>query len=199
MVHGKTKRRLIASLVLLAILLVVIGIVAIVQAMNSHKDPYAQSSQTNTSTNAPASSQSTNQTNNSAQNNTTPTTTQPPAPDPSTVSTIDIPPMGITVSYIKGVGAFSYQVQRTGDNRQYVAFSSDALIGTKCTDDTGNFASILESPNDNEKSTVSQTITVDGTTYGLSIASATCTSNADLLAKYQSAFTNAFSLLKKMN
>ncbi len=118
--------------------------------------------------------------------------------DPATLSTLDIPQAGISVSYVKGVGPFEYEVRRSIDGRTYVALMNSDLIGTKCSDDDGTFVSILESPNDSEKATVAKSVTVDGVEYGLSVASPTCTSAPDLLTRYQSAFIVPFSLLKTL-
>lgn len=117
--------------------------------------------------------------------------------DPATISTIDIAPMGITVSYVKGVGGFEYSVKRTADGTNYVDFSSPDLVGTKCTNDTGVIVSIIQSPSSTDSSTISKTVTVDGVKYGLSLSGTSCTANVDLLKKYQASFSNAFSLLKK--
>lgn len=119
--------------------------------------------------------------------------------DPTTLATVDIEPANIKVSYIKGAGGFEYEVLRSKDGRKYVELRSPDLIGTKCEDDNGVFVSILESPNDSESATVSKRVTVDGTEYGLSVASATCTSKPEALAKYQDSFTKAFKLLQKLN
>ncbi len=118
--------------------------------------------------------------------------------DPATIGSIDIPPAGLVVSYIKGVGGFEYEVLRATDGRKYLELRNGDLVGTKCNDDAGVFVSILESPNESEKGSVSKTITVDGTEYGLSVASPTCTNDTQLLEKYQDAFVKPFTLLKKL-
>lgn len=138
----------------------------------------------------------------------TPATDQPaeapvtPAPestvDPAQVATVDIVPMTIVVPYVKGVGGFDYEVLRTASGTKYVQFSSSKLVGTKCTDDIGQFASIIEKPSADEATTLAKTTTIDGVQYGLSLADATCTSDADSLKQYQTSFSDAFSLLKKM-
>lgn len=200
MVRSKKKRTLIIVIIVLAVLLVAIGTIAIINGMKGkEKDPFVQKEQSTSSTSDKNNSNnSPTPTNNDTSKNTdTSKDSDAAALDPSTLATITIDPMNITVSYIKGAGGFSYEVNRTADGRRYVDFSSDALVGTKCTDDTGIFVSILQSPNENEKATVSKTTVVDGTTYGLSIASNTCTSDSAALKKYQDAFSQAFSLLKK--
>lgn len=115
---------------------------------------------------------------------------------PEDVSTIDIEPMDITVSYLKGVGGFSFEVLRSASGTQYVEFRNESLAGTKCTDDQGVFAAIIESPSASEQETVDKTTDVDGTTYGLSLSADTCTGDPTLLAEYQEAFSAPFSLLK---
>lgn len=119
--------------------------------------------------------------------------------DPDTVGVIDIEPAGISVSYIKGVGGFQYQVLRSSDGRKYVELKNESLIGTKCENDTGVFASIVEAPNESEKTTVSKTTSVDDVEYGLSVASPTCTNDQELLERYQEAFVKPFTLLKKVD
>ena len=120
-----------------------------------------------------------------------------PAPqlDPSTVSTVDIEPLGITVSYVKGVPGFSFIVLRTQDGTEYVEFRNDDLAGTICTDDEGAFASIIVGPSEQDVATLAQTVTVDETVYGLSLPSDDCTDNTELFEQYQQSFTDAFSLL----
>lgn len=119
--------------------------------------------------------------------------------DPASLNTIEITPAGLTVSYLRGVGGFKYEVLRSNDGRKFIEFRNAELIGTKCEDDTGVFVSILESPNSSEQSTVAKSVDVEGVTYGLSVASVTCTSDSELLTKYQDAFVKPFSLLKKLN
>lgn len=117
--------------------------------------------------------------------------------DPSTVATIDIESMGITVAYVKGVGGFEYEIIRTSGGTRYAEFRNADLIGTKCTNDQGAFASIIENPTATEDATISKRVTLGEVSYGLSLAGTNCTGNADLLARYQKSFSDAFSLLKK--
>ena len=106
--------------------------------------------------------------------------------------------MHITVSYVKGVGGFSYEVLRTQKGTTYVEFRSDDLISTKCTDDTGAFAAIIQNPTSTEDtSIISQKVMVGGVLYGLSLSGANCTGQPDMLQKYQNSFSDAFSLLKE--
>lgn len=115
--------------------------------------------------------------------------------DPATVSTVDIEPLGITVSYVKGIAGFEFYVQRTAEGTRYVEFRAPELAGTKCTGDVGVFASIVESPTKQDGATISQEVQVNQKTYGLSLPDTTCTANAELLARYQASFRDAFSLL----
>lgn len=202
MAHKKGRKKLYTALIVLAILLAVIGVIALVKAMsnNGKSDPYKQTT-TQESSNNPSPSKPSTSTNDGDKNSATTnnqSSSSAASLDPSTVATIDIPPMSITASYVKGIGAFEYEVLRTPNGTQYVEFRSTDLVGTKCTNDQGAFASILASPTDDEASTLSQKTVVSGTTYGLSLPNATCTSNPDLLAKYQKSFSDAFTLLKKM-
>lgn len=108
--------------------------------------------------------------------------------------------MTITVSYVKGVGAFEYQVLRTPSGTQYVEFRSTDLVGTKCTDDAGAFASIIQNPSSTDNtSSVSQTVELESTKYGLALSGTNCTPNVELLQQYQQSFSKGFSLLKKTN
>ena len=120
-----------------------------------------------------------------------------PAVDPSTLNSIDVQPLGITVSYTKGTPGFAFDVQKTANQTQYVEFTSTDLVGTKCTNDQGIFATIIKNPTSTEdKTTLTATTKVGSDTYGLSLTSADCTSNTDLLATYQTGFKNGFSSLK---
>ncbi len=119
-------------------------------------------------------------------------------PDPAIFSSIDVSPMAITVYYTKGVPGFQFRVYRTPNGTQYVEFSTDELVGTKCTDDEGVFASIIENPSDVESQTLSATTKVGDATYGLSLSNDTCTSDSSLLAEYQTAFKDGFSSLRAL-
>lgn len=191
------KRTLVTTLSVLAVLLLVIGGIALIR-LGAKKDPYTQpetsntneSSQTIQTPDETSSAGSTDAPNAQSDNQAT--------LDPATVSTVDIAPMSITVSYVKGVGAFEYEVLRAQNGTRYVEFRSSSLVGTKCTNDMGTFASIIANPSDAESAALSSTTTVDGVKYGLSLADATCTSDSAALQKYQQSFSTAFSLLKKL-
>lgn len=200
MVQKKGKRTLFTALAVLLVLLVAIGTIAIIKATSKDKtDPYRTQDTTTTETTDTPKKDDVKQ------------ETKPSKPekddeeksevtlDPATVAAVDIVPMSLTVSYVKGVGSFEYEVLRTTNGTRYVVFSSPELAGTKCTNDKGMFASILANPEGNDSTTLTKTTTVDGTKYGLSLESATCTPNPDKLQSYQKAFSDAFSLLKKMN
>lgn len=118
------------------------------------------------------------------------------APDPALFSSIVIDAAGIEVFYSKGIPGFQYRVLRTASGTEYIEFSADGLKGTKCTDDEGVFASIIENPSSSESQTVTVTTKVGNDTYGLSLASDTCTSDTALLQKYQAAFKNGFGSLR---
>lgn len=199
---GRKKVYIIAGIALAAVLVVIV-IVTIANALNSGKsDPYRQTNSTPVSnssedTNEPAPSPDDGDTSDS-QNNDTQDSTQPASTlDPETVATITIDPMNIIVSYVKGVGGFEYAIKRTASGTQYVEFSSPELVGTKCTNDTGAFASILANPGTDANATLTKSIAVDGTKYGLSLTAVNCTSNEALLKRYQASFSDAFELLKK--
>lgn len=207
MVRKKDRRKLIIAAAVIGVIVIAIATAALIKAFSPEKsNPYVvndESSQTSST-----SDESTNDSNST--NNETPatpngdgTTTEDaedqPAPDPATVSTIDIEPMKLAVSYVKGAGGFEYEVLRTPNGSQYVEFRSAELVGTKCTDDQGTFVSILENPSTGEGSSITKSTTVDGTKYGLSLAAANCTSDAAKLQKYQKSFNDAFGLLKKLD
>lgn len=203
MVQKKGKRTFVTTMSLLAVLLIAIGTVALIRAMASNdNDPYKQ--------NVSNSAETTTRSETTAPTETTGEVSSTPASegenddaasslDPSTVGTVDISPMGIKVAYVKGVGGFEYEVLRAGNGTRYVELRSPTLAGTKCTNDIGTFASILTDPTDNETATVAKTITVEETRYGLSLADDTCTSDPETLAEYQKSFSDAFSLLEKLD
>jgi len=195
------KRSLVVALSILGVLLVVIGAVALIRIMDSYRhDPYKQNTSNTSDTSSSQDSQSTQtekQSEDSSNSSSTPS--QQPELDPTTVATIDIVPMTITVSYVKGVGGFEYQVLRANNGTRYVEFSSAELVGTKCTNDVGIFASIIENPTENENTALAKTTIVDDVKYGLSLADATCTSNPSALQEYQKSFSDAFSLLKRID
>ncbi len=201
MAHKKRKRTLVTTLSILAVLLVAVGTVALIRTLSPGKeDPYVQQEQVSQENDAnqgvetPDNGQ--NQTN---QQQSSESTSGEPALDLARVATVDIVPMDITVSYVKGIGGFEYEVLRANNGTRYVEFRSPQLIGTKCTNDAGTFASILASPTEGERGTLTKTTTVDGTTYGLSLADATCTSDTAKLQSYQKSFSDAFSLLKNID
>ncbi|NCS83196.1 hypothetical protein GW746_02145 [Candidatus Saccharibacteria bacterium] len=75
---------------------------------------------------------------------------------------------------------------------------SEDLVGTKCTDDKGVFATIIEDPSGSESQTLVATTEVGNKTYGLSLASETCTPDEELLSTYQTAFKDGFSSLRPL-
>lgn len=189
------KQKTVAIISAVAVLLVAALVVwwLAFQRSQAEPDPFISSSenQEETQTPAPEADEPTEE---------TPAAEETPAStiDPSTVSTVDIEPLEITVSYVRGVPGFGFLVQRTADGTEYVEFSSEEVAGTKCTDDTGVFASIIVSPSEQDGATITDEVTVDGTVYGLSLPDATCTSDEELFAQYQASFKDAFSLLAKI-
>lgn len=204
MVRQNGRKKLIIAGAILGVLLVAIGTVAAIKALNpSNNDPYVKqtaSGSVPSEDNASGDASTSDASESSGTSNSTQKPTETPAVDPATVTTIDVAPMSLSVSYVKGVGAFEYQVLRTPSGTQYVEFKSAELVGTKCTDDEGAFASIIQNPSSSEtNSTVSQTVDLDATKYGLALSGTNCTSNVELLGQYQQSFSKAFSLLKKTN
>lgn len=119
----------------------------------------------------------------------------PPAPDPSTLRELPISQLGITISYDKTLPGVSYAISRTPAGTQYVDLMNDQLIGGICTNDAGTFASIIKDPTASDQATVSATVKVGDDTYGLSLPSADCTSNADLFAQFQDSIKATFPYL----
>lgn len=196
MAKQKWDRKRIIILTAAIVLVAAIGIAILVKALNSGKDDPYQTQETSQSDASKSDSDASSDTPKDTPEESTPET---PAIDPASVSTVDIEPMEITVSYVKGINGFEFEVLRTPGGTKYVEFRSENLIGTKCTNDKGTFASILADPEGNESTGLAKTTTVDGVTYGLSLADQTCTSDATGLQEYQKSFSDAFSLLKKMN
>ena len=194
MIQKTDRRKLFVTLVALGLLVLVVAIVAVVRSMPSSE----------TSMSTETAKKEAPETTDKSENTDIPAATEPtdtatePMIDPATIATVTIEPVSLTVSYLKGVGGFDFEVFRTTGGTKYIQFSSPKLVGTKCTDDRGQFASIIENPSTDESATLAKTTTVNGTTYGLSLAEATCTSDSNLLKQYQDAFSEPFSLLKKM-
>lgn len=194
----QTKRTLITTGVLLGLLLLVIGIVVVVRALNTPA-PAVETSQQTTPETAPDTG-STSKPGVSVEDSkpADSSTSTTPAFNPDTTATIDITPLSLKVYYTKGVGALSYQVLRTPSGTRYVDFQAESLVGTKCTNDTGSFASILEKPSAAEEATLSKTVTIKGEKYGLSLADDSCTSDIASLKNYQTAFSEGFDLLSHL-
>jgi len=192
MTKGQGKAGLIITIVILGLTVLVVGAIAFWQSAGRGSDEKATettetTSQEETATDTPAKTEE----------------TETPAPvsdvDPATLSSIDIEAMSITVFYTKGLPGFEYVIKKTADNTQYIEFTAPQLVGTKCTDDTGSFATIIKNPISPEnQSTISATTKVGNDTYGLSLAGKNCTPDEALLDKYQTAFSNGFSSLKAM-
>ena len=115
--------------------------------------------------------------------------------DPETLNSVAIEPLGVTVFYTKGTPGFDFTVLKAAANTQFVQFTSPDLIGTKCTDDEGVFASIIKDATDSEAQTISETVKLGSSTFGLVLATAGCTGNVELLQSYQDGFKAGFSSL----
>lgn len=190
MAKGQGKTGLIVTIVSLALTLVVVSTIAILSNLNrpAVTNDAANTNETNTE-----------ETKNEETKPAEETEDQPtePAVDPATLSSVDIEPMSITVFYTKGTPGFDFVIKRSADRTQYVEFSSPNLVGTKCTNDEGVFASIIKNPTDSQAQTIfAQKKTVGSDEYGLSLAGKNCTSDEALLDTYQKAFTQGFSQLK---
>lgn len=122
-----------------------------------------------------------------------------PTIDESTVSYVAVEPLAVEVAYVKGVPGFEFSIERTQSGLSYVDFSSPDVAGTKCTDDEGVFASVIENPqSDGDRATVTTTKKVGDTSYGLSLPENTCTDDPELFAQYQQSFKDAFGLLRAL-
>lgn len=194
MVQRKNRKTLFTVISVLIALVLIIGIVVFVRALSNNPAPVSNEPTQVNQPEVPAESESSDTSTDAVPEDTTNET----AIDPQQVSTVGIEPMAISVSYMKGSGGFEYEVMRNPNGTQYVQFSAPALAGTRCTDDAGVFASIIENPTADEGATLTKKTTVDGTVYGLSLADESCTNDDALLKQYQDAFSAPFTLLKKM-
>jgi archaellin len=188
----QSKRGLIIAMTVLAVVILVVSAFLLV---NKSQQPSKVATPDISKQTTPAKDTATNT--DAAKTDTTSGTTGPVA-DPATLNSIDIEPLAITVFYSKGTPGFEFTVLKTADQTQYIQFTSSDLIGTKCTNDQGAFASIIKNPSSNEIQTTTQTVKVGSDSYGLSLASTSCASNTDLLSKYQTGFKNGFSNLKAL-
>ncbi len=193
------KRSLVIAISVVGILVIALVVFFIIRAVASpSKDPYIQNSSTDSSSSqsdkksedTPAARQSPEA---------KPDSTTSPSVDKASLTTVDIAPMNITVSYVKGVGGFEYQVLRAQNGTQYVQFTNADLVGTKCTNDSGAFASIIANPTEADKATLAKTTKLGDEEYGLSLADSSCAPDTAKLQKYQQSFSDGFSELKKLN
>ena len=191
MAKTQSKKRLVVTIIVLLVVALAIAGAVLAKNLANPSDTKAPET-TQPSTDVPAADSSTEVNSDQAAK---PDTAVAPAVDPATLSSVAIEPLGITVFYSKGVPGFDFAVKRTADKTEYVEFSTAALVGTKCTDDEGAFASIIKNPGVNETQTTSQTVRVGDDTYGLSLSGSSCTADAELLTQYQTAFTNGFKSL----
>ena len=191
MAKGQSKTGLIVTIIVLGLTLVIVGTIVFLQNANRQAETDQTSTSDTTKEETPAET--------TPDEDTTEESNVTPAVDPATLTSVNIEPLAITVFYTKGTPGFEFAVKRTADRTEYVEFSSPDLVGTKCTDDAGVFASIIKnSPASSDQTTLSQKKTVGSDTYGLSLSGKNCTSDVALLDEYQAAFTNGFSQLKAM-
>ena len=182
------KRRMVTIIVLAALVLIVGGAVIAKSIGGNSPKP--------TLTPTPAATSSTDtQAETDVDQTTKSEAAATPAVDPATLSSIAVEPLAINVFYTKGVPGFDFVVKRTAGGTQYVEFSNADLVGTKCTGDTGPFASIIKNPTTAALPTVTETVKVGNDTYGLSLVAKDCTADTTLLSQYQTAFTNGFKSL----
>jgi len=194
MAKTQSKTGLIVTIVILAV--VILGVSAFAIVGKKDTSPPV----TNETSTTPATNTAKDDTKDTDPPNVTggPETTKP-AVDPNMLASVDVEPLGIVVYYAKGTPGFDFAIKKTANRTQYVEFTSTDLVGTKCTDDMGLFASIIKNPTSEEdQTTISETVKVGSDSYGLSLASASCTTNSELLTKYQAGFKEGFSSLKAL-
>ena len=196
MMQNQKKKKRIAPILIVGAVMLIIAILIVVRMANKPSDPLVLKNDTASETSSPSSEPLPKGEVVSDSATTTEPSNTPSELDPAQIATVAIEPMSITVSYVKGVGGFDYEVMRSPSGTKYVQLSASRIAGSKCTNDVGQFASIIEKPTTDEKSTLAKSVTVNAVEYGLSLADASCTSNAELLKQYQTSFSDAFSLLK---
>lgn len=186
------KKRLIvigATLAVLLLVVVIAGVVAVL-SQGGTKDPY-KTNDTQPPVSTPAEPAET------SAPASRPAQADTPSIDPTTVSTVTIEPLGVIVSYKKGIG-FEYAVKRADAGTQYVDFSNASLVGNRCTNDQGIFASIIKNPTGTDAAAVTTTKKVGNDTYGLILPGVGCTGDPTAFATYQASFKDAFPLLKPL-
>ena len=197
MITAKSNKKLIVIIASSVAVLLIAGLfvwVASMQQAESEPDPFIENSET-TQNETPEVSNTPEE-----ETSQVPVEEAETTIDPSTTSTVDIEPLAVTVSYVRGIPGFEFMVQRTQNGTQFVEFSSPELVGTKCTDDTGIFATIVaDVTSDADRSTLEKTTTVNGETFGLTLPDSTCTSDVALFEQYQASFSDAFGLLKPLS
>lgn len=194
MLQNRRNKKLIAGIIVVGAVLVISIILIVFKMSNTQSDPLVLKGETTAETSPNGSTTKPIDETGSA-SSVESSTTQPDV-DPTRITTVMIEPMSITVSYIKGIDGFDYEVMRSPGGTKYVQLSSSRLAGSKCTNDIGQFASIIEKPTTDEKSTLVKSVTVNTVEYGLSLADETCTSDVELLKQYQTSFSDVFNLLK---
>jgi len=125
-------------------------------------------------------------------------TSQPTPPDPSTIKQLHIAQLGLVIDYANTLPGMSYSIGKTTAGTTYVQLSNTQLIGDKCTDDDGVFATILKDPTVTDSVTVSMVTKVGDVTYGLALPSGACTGNLALFNQYQASMKQDFSFLRSV-
>lgn len=193
--QGK-KRLAIIIASIIATLVLVAGLIWVINhPYNSTGLTTNDTSSTNTNAQKNNASPNTNS-NTSKPAETTPTAPQTPAPDPSTVKSLDISQLGLTLNYDRTLPGLSYEISRTGDGTQYVSLTYDGLVGSKCTGDQGEFASIIKNPTNTDSIAINNTVKLGNDTYGLALPDNSCTGNVDLFNQYQASMKANFPYMK---
>jgi len=192
MVKTQGKKKLIVTVIALAVvLLVIVGIYVRAASMTESETSKEMTGSSDTSVDTTATKPE--------KTDEEKLTTDVAAVDPETLTSIAVEPLGVTVFYSKGTPGFDFQVNKAADGTQYADFTSNDLVGTKCTDDQGIFASIVKNPTaGGEDAFISEKVKIGENTYALTLSGAGCTNNTDLLNQYQAGFKAGFGNLSAL-
>lgn len=159
------------------------------------RHPSANQPATSTGPSVVTTSSQTSKSNSDKSSSKSDSSTKPTAPDPSTVKQLEIAQLNVTLDYSNTLPGMSYSIGRTSGGTTYVQLANDQLVGDKCTDDSGVFATILKDPSSTDSTTVSTTVKVGDDTYGLALPSDSCTGDKDLFDEYQTSMKQNFPFL----
>lgn len=173
---------------------VVVGVALLTGGVLLLRHPKSSDQTTASSSNTSVSSKKTDAAKKTTDTDTTKVST-PTAPDPSTIKQLEIAQLNVVLGYSNTLPGMSYSIGKTTAGTTYVQLANDQLIGDKCTDDEGVFATILKDPSSTDNTTVSTTVKVGNDTYGLALPSDACTADQDLFDQYQTSMKQNFPFL----